>query len=213
MSGSYEPGPPEDVWSKGLSRLDLAFGTGLSLIGIAVIFGAPWFMPWVDAPDLLATPWYLLLGVGMATVTLYLGLRLLDFGARRVAVVHYRMVARDPEVVWGMVYGYLGGMEVPFQWTAHNPLFPGRLERRLSLDVKEGPGIDIVVKAPRLRWAEVMTVIELECPRKGAQDIGEVERLVDEALLATRRLDRKVVEAVRQPRLVLYGYDDALNKR
>jgi hypothetical protein len=213
MTGSYEPGLPEDRWSKGLSRLDFGFGTGLSLLGLILLMLGPTFIPRNGSGDFYSQLWFLPLAVGMVVVTLYLALRLLDFGVRSVAVVHYRLVARDPETVWGMVYRHLTDQEVRFQWTAHNPLFTGRQERRLSLDVDVGSGIDIVVKAPKLRRTEVMTVIELECPKKGTKDIGEVKRLVDEALVATRRLDEKVIETVRKPRLVLYGYDDAINKR
>ena len=203
----------ESAWTRGLSRLDFAFGSIFSFIALVLVFGAPRFIIGLETVLNIREPWYLMLSVCVVVVTVYLTLRWIDFGLRRVVVVHYRLVARDPEVVWGMVYGYLAEKEVPFEWTPHSPIFTGRQERRLSLDAEEGPGIDIVFKAPKLRRIEVMTVIELECPRKGAEAIAEVKRLVDEALVATRRLDGKVVEAVSKPRLVLYGYDDALNKR
>ncbi len=204
MSGSMgdDDGPPRGNWRKGLSRVDLGYGTGFSLVAVVLVLWAS-----VTVSGSLYHPGFFLVEIAVALATLYLFLRLLDFLVRRVAVVHYRMVSRDPETVWGMVYRYLSVRGVPFQWVPHNPLFTGRQERRLELEDEDGnPTICIVVKAPKLRRTEVTSVIELECPDPASGDIGEVKRLVDEALVATMGLDGRVVEAVKRPRLVLYDY-------
>ena len=148
MTGPIEPDTPDEIWIRGLSRFDFAFGTGFCLLVLVLLVGAPWYIMADQMPTIHELPEYMLLVVGVTVITLYLALRWLDHGLRRVAVVHQRLVARDPEVVWGLVVGYLTGEEVRFRWTTHNPIFTGRQERRLSLEPEEGPGIEIVVKAP-----------------------------------------------------------------